>query len=295
MTQGVSGTNPDALPGARSPSIGRYSANGTTLHAEVRGSGPAVLLIPGGGEDAEWWRPVAERLDGHTVVTYDRRGTGRSGREDWPGRGSVQHADDAAGLLGELGMDDVIVFGNSSAGIVALQLAIRHPGRIRRALVFEPGYLRQVAGGDELHRGMREAAAEHLASHPDDWSGAVAAVGRALVPASAKPASGSAGIFTPPKGKEWYWERGSANAEPLLRDDVPLMSHEIADEAELATADADIRFAFGSQTTPIFRAISTHLAAVRHDPPDVIEGVTHTVHYWPDQIAAYIARAGDQA
>lgn len=295
MTQGASGTNPDAVSGAAPPAIGRYTVNGTTLHAEVRGSGPAVLLIPGGGEDAEWWRPVAERLGGHAVVTYDRRGTGRSGREDWPGRGSVQHADDAAALLGELGIDDVVVFGNSSAGIVALQLAIRHPGRIRRALVFEPGYLRQVAGGDELHRRMREAAADHLASHPDDWSGAVAAVGRALVPASAKAPSVSAGIFTPPTGKEWYWERGAGNAEPFLRDDVPLMSSEVADEAALATADADIRFVFGSQTTPLFRAISTHLAGVRNETPDVIEGVTHTVHYWPDQIAAYIAGVGDRA
>ena len=134
-----------------------------------------MLLIPAGGEDAEWWRPVAERLIGHTVVTYDRRGTGRSGREDWPGRGSVQHADDAASLLGDLGLHEVVVFGNSSAGVVALQLAIRHPGRVRRALVFEPGHLRQVAGGDELHRRMREAAAEHLAANPNDWSGAAAA------------------------------------------------------------------------------------------------------------------------
>ena len=36
---------------------------------------------------------------GYEVVTYDRRGTGRSGRDDWPGRGAGQHADDAAALL----------------------------------------------------------------------------------------------------------------------------------------------------------------------------------------------------
>ena len=42
---------------------------------------------------------VAERLEDHTVVTYDRRGTLRSGRDDWPGAGSSQHADDAAAVL----------------------------------------------------------------------------------------------------------------------------------------------------------------------------------------------------
>ena len=36
---------------------------------------------------------------GYEVVTYDRRGTGRSGREDWPGGGAAQHADDAAALI----------------------------------------------------------------------------------------------------------------------------------------------------------------------------------------------------
>jgi pimeloyl-ACP methyl ester carboxylesterase len=163
VAQSVSGANPDALPDAEPPRIGRYAVNGTTLYAEVRGSGPALLLIPAGGEDAEWWRPVAERLTGYTVVTYDRRGTGRSGREEWPGRGSVQHADDAASLLGDLGLHDVVVFGNSSAGIVALQLGLAIRAEFAApALVFEPGYLRQVAGGDELHRRMREAAAEHL-------------------------------------------------------------------------------------------------------------------------------------
>jgi len=282
-------TNPDALPDGEPPQVGRYAVNGTTLYAEVRGSGSAVLLIPAGGEDAEWWRPVAERLTGHTVVTYDRRGSPRSGREDWPGRGSVQHADDAASLLIELNMHDVVVFGNSSAGIVALQLAIRHPHLIRRALVFEPGYLRQVEGGEELHRRMSEAAAEHLAATPGDWAGAAAAVGRALAPA---PAPGSAGLFTPPKGKEWYWERGAGNAEPLLRDDVPILSHEVADEGELAAAEVDIRFAFGSMTAPIFREIATHLAAARGDAPDVIDGVGHSIHYHPDAAAAYVADAG---
>ncbi|MEX0625229.1 MAG: hypothetical protein WD402_01650 [Chloroflexota bacterium] len=59
-----------------------------------------MILVHAGGEDAEQWRPVAERLTGFTVVTYDRRGTLRSGRENWPGGGSPQHADDAAVIAG---------------------------------------------------------------------------------------------------------------------------------------------------------------------------------------------------
>ena len=99
-------SNPEAYPGAPDPRIGVHPVNGTVLYAEVRGAGPAVLLVPGGAEDAEGWGPVAERLTGRTVVTYDRRGTLRSGTDDWPGGGSAQHADDAAGLLHALRLRD---------------------------------------------------------------------------------------------------------------------------------------------------------------------------------------------
>ena len=61
-------TNPDAQANASAPSIRRLAANGTTLYAEVRGSGPAVLLIHAGGEDAEEWRPIAERLTGFSEI-----------------------------------------------------------------------------------------------------------------------------------------------------------------------------------------------------------------------------------
>ena len=285
MTEPDLRTNPNALPDAEPPRIGRYPVNGTILYAEVRGSGPAVLLIHAGGEDAEQWRPVAERLTGFTVVTYDRRGTLRSGRDDWPGGGSAQHADDAAGLLGTLGVDDVLVFGASSGGIPALQLALRHPELIRRALVYEPGYFRQVPGGEEFQRPANKAVADHLAAHPDDWVGAWAACLRAVARATN---AGPRGFFTPPPGKEWYAEREDANAEALVVDDVPILTRELVDEKELATAPVDIRFSFGTASLPIFREIATHLASVRNAAPDAIDGVGHLMIYLPDAAAAYI-------
>ena len=285
MTEPDLRTNPNALPDAEPPRIGRYPVNGTILYAEVRGSGPAVLLIHAGGEDAEQWRPVAERLTGFTVVTYDRRGTLRSGRDDWPGGGSAQHADDAAGLLGTLGVDDVLVFGASSGGIPALQLALRHPELIRRALVYEPGYFRQVPGGEEFQRPANKAVADHLAAHPDDWVGAWAACLRAVARATN---AGPRGFFTPPPGKEWYAEREDANAEALVVDDVPILTRELVDEKELATAPVDIRFSFGTASLPIFREIATHLAAVRNAAPDAIDGAGHLMVYLPDAAAAYI-------
>jgi pimeloyl-ACP methyl ester carboxylesterase len=278
-------TNPNALPDAEPPRIGRYPVNGTILYAEVRGSGPAVLLVHAGGEDAEQWRPVAERLTGFTVVTYDRRGTLRSGRDAWPGGGSAQHADDAAQLLEALGVDDVLVFGASSGGIPALQLALRHPALIRRALVYEPGYFRQVPGGEEIQLPVNEAVAEYLAAHPDDWVGAWGAFRRAAGP---PPDGGSGGLFTPPPGQEWYAEREDLDAEPFFVDDVPILSRELVDEEELASAPVDIRFSFGTASLPIFREIATHLASVRDAAPDAIDGAGHSMKYLPDVAAAYI-------
>jgi pimeloyl-ACP methyl ester carboxylesterase len=278
-------TNPNALPDAEPPRIGRYPVNGTTLYAEVRGSGPGVLLVHAGGEDAEQWRPVAERLTDFTVVTYDRRGTLRSGRDDWPGAGSAQHADDAAGLIGALGLDDVLVFGASSGGIPALQLALRHPKLIRRALIYEPGYFRQVPGGEDVQLPVNRVVAEHLAAHPDDWVGAWAAFRRAAGP---PPDAGSRGVFTPPPGKEWYAEREDADAEALIVDDVPILSRELVDEVELATTPVDIRFSFGTASLPIFREIATHLAAVRNAAADAIDGAGHSMKYLPDTVAVYI-------
>ena len=255
------------------------------MYTEVRGSGPAVLLIHAGAEDAEGWRPIAERLTGFTVVTYDRRGTLRSGADDWPGGGSAQHADDAAGLLEALGLGDAVVLGYSSSGNITLQLALRHPDLIRRALVYEPGYLRLVPEAAELQRRMRKEADQHLASHPDDWSGAYAALLRGAALATDQPPDTSTGGL---QSKSWYDEREEGNAETLLLDDIPVLTFEMVDEEALASAQADIRFSFGSKTIPAMRAISTHLAAVRGTMPDVIDDTEHFLYYYPGIVAAYI-------
>lgn len=91
--------NPDALVGASEPNVKRLEIEGARIYTEARGSGDPVLLIGAADEDAEVYRGIAERLAvSNTVVTYDRRGTGRSDRADWP-TNSVRHAEDAAALI----------------------------------------------------------------------------------------------------------------------------------------------------------------------------------------------------
>ena len=112
---------------------------GATLHHEVRGTGPLVLLICGGIYDAAGYTELAERLAvEYTVVTYDRRGNSRSPLDGPPARQAVaEHAEDAHRLIAALG-GPAFVFGNSSGAQIGLELAVRHPGDVRVLAAHEP-------------------------------------------------------------------------------------------------------------------------------------------------------------
>ncbi len=114
--------------------------NGTDLYCEVRGSGPTVLFIAGGtGDSGHFDRVAPELANDFTIVTYDRRGAGRSSRPDgWTTSSIQEQADDAAALAETLGVVPVTVFGTSLGANITLELLIRHPGVVRAALLHEP-------------------------------------------------------------------------------------------------------------------------------------------------------------
>jgi pimeloyl-ACP methyl ester carboxylesterase len=118
--------------------------NGVEIHHEVRGDGPPLLMIMGMTGDAGHFETVAELLsDEFTVVTYDRRGNGRSPRPpDWATTSPEEQADDAAALLDALGLAPAAVYGSSSGGVFALCLVVRHPGAVRGVILHEPALVR---------------------------------------------------------------------------------------------------------------------------------------------------------
>ena len=282
--------NPLAIAGAPPPRIHRVRANGTTLYVEERGAGRAILLIPGGAEDADGWAPVADRLAGVRVITYDRRGTSRSGRDDWPGRGSAQHADDAAALLEALAAGDAVVVGGSSAGVVAVELALGQPRIARRVLAYEPGYLRSVAAGAAAQAEVLAKVDAYLGANPGDWQGAYGVFAEAVSPPAdgARVQDRSFIVLAP--APAWYADREEQNAEPLVRDDLPIITAGDVDEAAIAACPVDIRFAHGSETSALFRAIVARLAALRDQDPEVVPGVGHSLYLQPDAAAEWVAR-----
>lgn len=102
------------------------------LDVERSGSGPPLLAIMGmSGTALHWGRPFLEALGAHfEVIAYDHRGVGAS--TALSGQISVgEMAEDANGLLEALEIDSAHVLGISMGGMVAQELALAHPERIR--------------------------------------------------------------------------------------------------------------------------------------------------------------------
>jgi len=124
--------------------------NGARLYYEEEGEGFPLVLSHGGFTDTSMWapnvRPLARRW---RVITWDRRGCGRSSD---PGEGHSWELwrDDLAGLLDSLGIERAFVGGNSYGALTSLELALARPELVK-ALVLESGTADGIAGaGPEL-------------------------------------------------------------------------------------------------------------------------------------------------
>jgi pimeloyl-ACP methyl ester carboxylesterase len=115
---------------------------GASLHCEVRGSGPPLLLF-GAPMAAADFVPLADVLAGdHTVITHDPRGIAGS-RLDDPEQDSTpdRRADDVVAILDDLGLTSADVFGSSGGAVTGLALVARHPERVRTLVAHEPPLL----------------------------------------------------------------------------------------------------------------------------------------------------------
>ena len=107
-----------------------------SIYYEIHGSGPRLLYIPGTGGDLRkpgnvFGSPLAERFE---ILAYDQRGLGRTSRPDVP-YSMAGYADDAAGLLAAVGWSRCSVLGVSFGGMVAQELALRHPESVERMVL----------------------------------------------------------------------------------------------------------------------------------------------------------------
>lgn len=162
----------------------RLRARDVELYYEVHGSGPRLLFIGGSGGDL---RQKPGVFDGplvrdFEVLSYDQRGLGRSEIPAGPYR-MADYGEDAAALLDALGWERCRVMGVSFGGMVAQELALRHPERVERLVLactssggaggasYPLHELQGLLEADRLLRGLELSDVRHDAAwreaHPD--------------------------------------------------------------------------------------------------------------------------------
>jgi 3-oxoadipate enol-lactonase len=109
------------------------------LNCEIAGSGEPLLFIHGLGSCAEDWKPQIEYFrERYRTIACDLRGHGRSSKPRDPYSIEV-FARDLASLLRELETGPAHVVGISLGGMVAFQLAVDAPERVRSLVVVNSG------------------------------------------------------------------------------------------------------------------------------------------------------------
>jgi 3-oxoadipate enol-lactonase len=121
----------DLLPGLEERV---YVRRGVRLRCFVGGSGPPLLLVHGYGGAAWNWAELAPRLPGRRLLIPDLPGHGASG--GLPAAPTLAGYADALGAVCDVeGLDQVDVVGHSLGGVVALRLAERRSGLVRRLVL----------------------------------------------------------------------------------------------------------------------------------------------------------------
>lgn len=134
---------------------------------------PAVLLVHGMAADARTWAQAAARLaaGGLHAIAYDRRGYGASGApEPYVATTVAEQSADAVAVLDAFGVPWAVVAGDGFGALVALDVALRHPGRVTALVCGDPPLFllvpdaahalatERAALEDALRAGGREAA-----------------------------------------------------------------------------------------------------------------------------------------
>jgi pimeloyl-ACP methyl ester carboxylesterase len=223
------------------------TTNGAELYYEVRGSGPSVLLVHGGGGDCGTVVRLADSLARHfTVVAYDRRGLSRSPRpKDWKQTSIAEQAEDAAGLVRALRLGPAAVVGHSLGALIALELLLQHPDLVRRATLLDPGPLDSAIPNRQQKMAMPEGVRAAMAEGGPK-AGFEALLRNLHIWDAIDPAA---------------QQRVLGNAEVFFSFETPLLQMYRPDEALVGANRMPVQVGAGEETPPVFREMAEWLAS----------------------------------
>ena len=158
-------------PGAameRAPHVGSGYApvNGLKMYYEIHGTAngnnPPLVLLHGGGStiDTSFGKVLRSFAETRQVIAFEQQGHGHTADIDRP-FSFEQSADDTAALLRHLKIGNADFFGYSNGGNITLQIAIRHPGLVRKLVVASAMFKRDGLP-PEFWESMKHATLESM-------------------------------------------------------------------------------------------------------------------------------------
>ena len=100
------------------------------FYVEAGQGEPVVLIMGFSGDHLAWGFQIPVFGERHRVIAFDNRGVGQTDTPDHPYTIRMM-AEDTRGLMDVLGLDRAHVVGVSMGGMIAQELALTHPGRVR--------------------------------------------------------------------------------------------------------------------------------------------------------------------
>jgi proline-specific peptidase len=144
---------------------------------------PLLCLHGGPGMPHDYLEPLAALADERPVIFYDQLGCGRSPAPSGVEWTVQRFADELVAVRAQLGLSEVVLFGNSWGGMLAIRAMLDHPPGVRGLILSSapPSVSQWLADATHLRSGLPASVQEVLLHHEQgghyacpEYQGAVA-------------------------------------------------------------------------------------------------------------------------